>query len=103
MSTRSGQFVTLRELREEIGTDATRFFYVMRRCDQHMDFDLDLAKSKSNENPLYYIQYAYARCCGVFTQAVSKGFSAWQSELGLVGTWLKTSVHNQHSSEYRSV
>ena len=83
MSTRSGQFVTLRELREEIGTDATRFFYVMRRCDQHMDFDLDLAKSKSNENPLYYIQYAHARCCGVFTQAVAKGFSAWQSDLGL--------------------
>ena len=83
MSTRSGQFVTLRELRDEIGTDATRFFYVMRRCDQHMDFDLDLAKSKSNENPLYYIQYAHARCCGVFGQVMAKGFDGWQSEVGL--------------------
>lgn len=83
MSTRSGQFVTLRELREEIGNDATRFFYVMRKSDQHMDFDLDLAKSKSNENPLYYIQYAHARCCGVFAQLASKGFSAWDQTLGL--------------------
>ncbi|MEK6730811.1 MAG: arginine--tRNA ligase [Pseudomonadota bacterium] len=68
MSTRSGSFVTLRELREEVGNDAARFFYVMRACDQHMDFDLDLAKSKSNENPVYYIQYAYARICSVFRQ-----------------------------------
>ncbi|OGT21020.1 MAG: arginine--tRNA ligase [Gammaproteobacteria bacterium RIFCSPHIGHO2_02_FULL_42_13] len=68
MSTRSGLFVTLRELREEVGNDAARFFYVMRACDQHMDFDLDLAKSKSNENPVYYIQYAYARICSVFRQ-----------------------------------
>jgi arginyl-tRNA synthetase len=66
MSTRSGQFITLRELREEVGTDAARFFYVMRSHDQHLDFDLDLAKSKSNENPVYYIQYAHARICSVF-------------------------------------
>jgi len=66
MSTRSGQFITLRELREEVGTDAARFFYVMRSHDQHLDFDLDLAKSRSNENPVYYIQYAYARICSVF-------------------------------------
>lgn len=90
MSTRSGQFVTLRELREEIGTDATRFFYVMRRCDQHMDFDLDLAKSKSNENPLFYIQYAHARCCGVFSQATAKGMTAWQADLGLAQLALLT-------------
>jgi arginyl-tRNA synthetase len=83
MSTRSGEFVTLRELREEIGNDATRFFYVMRKCDQHMDFDLDLAKSKSNENPLFYIQYAHARCCGVFAQADSRGLTAWTESLGL--------------------
>jgi arginyl-tRNA synthetase len=68
MSTRSGQFITLRELREEVGTDAARFFYVMRSQDQHLDFDLDLAKSKSNENPVYYIQYAHARICSVFRQ-----------------------------------
>ncbi|HHA18274.1 MAG TPA: arginine--tRNA ligase, partial [Methylophaga sp.] len=66
MSTRSGQFVTLRELREEVGKDAARFFYVMRGADQHMDFDLELAKSQSNDNPVYYVQYAYARVCSVF-------------------------------------
>jgi len=68
MSTRSGQFITLRELRDEVGTDAARFFYVMRSHDQHLDFDLDLAKSRSNENPVYYIQYAHARICSVFRQ-----------------------------------
>ena len=66
MSTRSGQFITLRELREEVSTDAARFFYVMRSHDQHLDFDLDLAKSRSNENPVYYIQYAHARIRSVF-------------------------------------
>ena len=66
MSTRSGNFITLRQLREEVSTDAARFFYVMRSHDQHLDFDLDLAKSRSNENPVYYIQYAYARICSVF-------------------------------------
>ncbi len=75
MSTRSGQFVTLRELREEVGVDAARFFYVQRKSEQHMDFDLDLAKSRSNENPVYYIQYAHARICRVFEQAKQKGFA----------------------------
>lgn len=65
MSTRSGEFVTLRELRSEVGNDACRFFYVLRKSDQHLDFDLDLAKSQSNENPVYYIQYAHARVCSV--------------------------------------
>ena len=68
MSTRSGEFVTLRELREEVGKDAARFFYVMRKSDQHLDFDLDLAKSQSNENPVYYVQYAHARVCSVLAQ-----------------------------------
>jgi len=68
MSTRSGEFVTLRELRQEVGNDAARFFYVMRKSDQHLDFDLDLAKSRSNENPVYYIQYAHARVCSVLEQ-----------------------------------
>lgn len=68
MSTRGGTFVTLRELREEVGNDAARFFYVMRKCDQHLDFDLELAKSRSNENPVYYIQYAFARICSVERQ-----------------------------------
>ncbi|MFN2310344.1 MAG: DALR anticodon-binding domain-containing protein, partial [Gammaproteobacteria bacterium] len=70
-----GSFVTLRELREEVGNDAARFFYVMRRCEQHMDFDLDLAKSQSNENPVYYIQYAHARVCSVLNQLKEKNLS----------------------------
>ena len=73
MSTRSGEFVTLRELREEVGSDAARFFYVMRKCEQHLDFDLDLAKSQSNDNPMYYIQYAHARVCSVLRQLGEKG------------------------------
>ncbi|MEN9596883.1 MAG: hypothetical protein RL236_1317, partial [Pseudomonadota bacterium] len=75
MSTRSGEFVTLRELRDEVGRDAARFFYVMRRSEQHMDFDLELAKSKSNENPVFYVQYAHARVCSVFRQLTEKGFT----------------------------
>ena len=75
MSTRSGEFVTLRELRKEVGNDAARFFYVMRKCEQHMDFDLDLAKSQSNDNPVYYVQYAHARVCSVFRQLKEKGLS----------------------------
>ena len=68
MSTRSGEFVTLRELRGEVGNDACRFFYALRKSDQHLDFDLDLAKSQTNENPVYYIQYAHARICSVLAQ-----------------------------------
>jgi len=68
MSTRSGEFVTLRQLRGEVGNDAARFFYVLRKSDQHLDFDLDLAKSQSNENPIYYIQYAHARICSVLEE-----------------------------------
>lgn len=72
MSTRSGSFVKLRDLRKEVGNDAARFFYVMRKCEQHMDFDLDLAKSQSNDNPVYYIQYAHARVCSVMNQLKDK-------------------------------
>jgi len=72
MSTRSGEFVTLRELREEVGNDAARFFYVMRSNDQHLEFDLELAKSRSNDNPVYYIQYAHARIASVFRQLGEK-------------------------------
>ncbi len=68
MSTRKGQFVTLRELRTEVGRDAARFFYVLRKSDQHLDFDLDLAKSESNDNPVYYVQYAHARIHGVLAK-----------------------------------
>ncbi len=75
MSTRSGEFVTLRQLRKEVGKDAARFFYVMRKCEQHMDFDLDLAKSQSADNPVYYVQYAHARVCSVLRQAAEKGIT----------------------------
>lgn len=75
MSTRAGSFVTLRELREEVGSDAARFFYVMRGNDQHLDFDLDLAKSRSNENPVYYIQYAHARVSSLFNQLAERQLS----------------------------
>ncbi len=68
MGKRSGDFVTLRDLRNEVGNDAARFFYVLRKSDQHLDFDLDLAKSQSNDNPVYYVQYAHARVCSVFAQ-----------------------------------
>lgn len=80
MSTRSGQFVTLRELRKEVGKDAARFFYVMRKCEQHLDFDLDLAKSQSSDNPVYYVQYAHARVCSVLRQAAEKGIATAVSE-----------------------
>jgi len=73
MSTRSGSFVTLRQLRAEVGQDAARFFYMMRKPEQHMDFDLTLAVSKTNENPVFYVQYAYARICSVFRQLDEKG------------------------------
>ncbi|ANE57427.1 arginine--tRNA ligase [Methylomonas sp. DH-1] len=73
MSTRSGEFVTLRQLRNEVGKDACRFFYVMRKSEQHMDFDLKLATSRTNENPVYYVQYAHARVCSVLRQLDEKG------------------------------
>jgi len=68
MSKRTGQFITLEELVEEVGKDAARYFFVMRSSDSHLDFDLDLAKSKTNENPVYYIQYAHARICSILRQ-----------------------------------
>ena len=73
MSTRSGQFVTLRDLRAQVGSDAARFFYVMRRPEQHLDFDLDLAVSHSKDNPYYYVQYAHARTSRVLERAQEEG------------------------------
>jgi arginyl-tRNA synthetase len=80
MSTRSGSFVALRELRDEVGCDAARFFYVMRKVEQHMDFDLELAKSQSQDNPVYYVQYAHARICSILRQLAEKGYEYDQSE-----------------------
>ena len=75
MSTRSGEFVTLRNLRREVGNDAARLFYVMRSNDQHLDFDLELAKARSNDNPVYYIQYAHARVASVMRQLKERGIA----------------------------
>ncbi|NGP53461.1 arginine--tRNA ligase [Thioalkalivibrio sp. XN8] len=94
MSTRSGEFVTLRELREEVGNDAARLFYVLRSNDQHLDFDLELAKSRSNENPVYYIQYAHARVRSVFRQATEKGLG-WTPAAGASGLALLDSAHER--------
>ncbi len=88
MGKRAGEFVTLRELRNEVGSDAARFYYVLRKSDQHLDFDLDLAKSQSNDNPVYYIQYAHARVCSVLEQ--------WGGEVsGLVNANLAPLVEAQ--------
>lgn len=74
MSTRSGEYVTLRQLRKEVGTDAARFFYVQSKCEKHMDFDLELAKSQTSANPVYAIQYAHARICSVFKKCADRGW-----------------------------
>jgi arginyl-tRNA synthetase len=73
MSTRTGEYVTLRELRNEVGNDAARFFYVSRSNDQHLEFDLDLAKSQSNDNPVYYVQYAHARVASMLERLREQG------------------------------
>jgi arginyl-tRNA synthetase len=84
----------LRELRHEVGNDAARFFYVMRKCEQHMDFDLDLAKSQSNDNPIYYIQYAHARVASVFRQMQDKGLQ-WDAVKGTQNLSLLDEAHEQ--------
>lgn len=94
MSTRSGEFVTLRELRNEVGNDAARFFYMMRKCEQHMDFDLDLAKAQSTENPVYYVQYAHARICSVMRQLQEKQL-AWDPAQGEKHLHLLQQDHEQ--------
>ena len=81
MTTRGGRFITLRQLRDEVGNDAARFFYVSRSNDQHLDFDLDVAKSESNDNPVYYIQYAHARIASVFRQLEERSLK-WDTANG---------------------
>ena len=94
MSTRSGEFVTLRQLREEVGDDAARFFYVMRSNDQHLDFDLELAKSRSNDNPVYYIQYAHARVASVFRQLQEKSLQ-YDEVSGVASLGLLEELHEK--------
>ena len=94
MSTRSGEFVTLRELRQEVGNDAARFFYVTRKSEQHLDFDLELAKSQSNDNPVYYIQYAHARICSVLKQMQQRHYR-YEQEQALQYLNLLTETHEK--------
>ncbi|URQ66543.1 arginine--tRNA ligase [SAR86 cluster bacterium] len=84
MSTRSGEFISLKELIEEVTSEAARFFYINRKADQHLDFDLDLAKEQSKDNPLYYIQYAHARICSVLRKSKAQEEELTASELGLL-------------------
>lgn len=92
MSTRGGSFVPLRELRKEVGNDAARFFYVSRKYEQHIDFDLDLAKSQSSDNPVYYVQYAHARICSVFRQLAERKMLYHEAQ-GIAHVTLLTEAH----------
>lgn len=102
MSTRSGEFVTLRELRGEVGNDACRFFYALRKSDQHLDFDLDLAKSQTNENPVYYIQYAHARICSVVNQWGGDPAGLAEADLSLLSNPRELAIANQ-LAQFREV
>lgn len=95
MSTRGGEFVTLRALREEVGNDAVRFFYIMRKNDQHLDFDLELAKAQSSDNPVYYIQYAHARICSVMEQSQDKQ-RGYDENIGLNNLHLLNTEHEKN-------
>lgn len=94
MSTRSGEYVTLRDLRQEVGGDAARFFYVTRKSEQHLDFDMELAVSQSSDNPVYYIQYAHARICSVLRQMQERGYS-YDEDAAFRNLELLTESHEQ--------
>ena len=94
MSTRSGEFITLRELREEVGDDAARLFFVSRSNEQHLDFDLELAKSRTNENPVYYIQYAHARICSVLREMEARSVD-WNEGRAKASLERLTEAHEQ--------
>jgi arginyl-tRNA synthetase len=94
MGKREGNFVTLRDLRNEVGNDACRFFYLMRSHDQALDFDLELAKSRSNENPVYYVQYAHARVCSVMKELGARGYS-YDAAAGAQNLALLDTPHEQ--------
>jgi len=94
MGKREAQFVTLRQLRDEVGNDACRFFYLMRSHDQPLDFDLELAKSRTNENPVFYIQYAHARVASVAKELAVRGLTFDRAE-GLASAGLLTGEHEQ--------
>jgi arginyl-tRNA synthetase len=84
MSKRAGSYVTLKEVAQEVGADVMRFFLLMRSSESHLDFDLDLAKKESSENPVYYIQYAYARIGSIFRKAQEEGITQSSNNLALL-------------------
>ena len=84
LSKRSGNIVLIRDIIEEVGADAARFFFLSRSADSQMEFDLELAKRQSSENPVYYVQYAHARICGILTNAIERGFSPSSSDVALL-------------------
>ena len=94
LSKRAGSYVTLRDLIDEVGRDATRYFLVARKADSQLTFDIDLARSQTNENPVYYIQYAHARIASVFRQLAEKGFT-WDAENGKASLARLTQTHEQ--------
>lgn len=94
MGKRSGNFVTLQDLIDEAGTDATRFFYLTRSHDQHLEFDIDLARSQSTDNPVYYVQYAHARICSVFQQLADKG-GHWDAQAAKLTLHRLTNTHEK--------
>jgi arginyl-tRNA synthetase len=94
MGKRSGNFVTLKDLVAEAGKDATRYFYLNRSNDQHLEFDVELARSQSNDNPVFYVQYAHARVCSVFRQLAEKGLS-WDAANGRAHLDRLTAPHEQ--------
>jgi arginyl-tRNA synthetase len=84
MGKRSGEFVALQEVLDEVGGDAARFFFLMRKTDSHLDFDLDLAKQQSSDNPVFYVQYAHARIASIFEQAHRNGIPWDAAEIGAI-------------------
>ena len=84
MSTRKGEYVTLRQVLDEVGSDAARFFFLMRRTDSHLDFDLELAKKQSAQNPVYYVQYSYARICNILANSSVSLEAVKEAELSLL-------------------
>ena len=92
ISKRAGSYVTLRDLIEEAGRDATRYFLIARKADSQLVFDIDLARSQSNDNPVYYIQYAHARVCAVLRQLGERGLS-WDRDNGLAHLALLDNEH----------
>ena len=98
LSKRTGDTITLAELIEEVGTDAARYFFIMRSTDSQLDFDMDLAKSQSNDNPVYYVQYAHARICSIFRSATEAGLTASTDNLQMLGNRREIDLINKLSS-----